>query len=175
MPSLSPSLILADEPTADLDYIQVEEVLKVLRTLASGGRVVVVATHDQRLLSLADHVVELVPDVHSSAPPQRVRISAGDVLFEQGSWGDLIYVVQDGEVDIVALRSDGSEEPLNVVGPGGYFGEMGPMFNLPRSATARARTDATLVGYNTRDFRLLTTSGGVRAATAADDVPGGAE
>ena len=102
-----------------------------------------------------------------------MRISAGDVLFEQGSWGDLIYVVQDGEVDIVALRSDGSEEPLNVVGLGGGYGE-GPI-NLPRSATARARTDATLVGYNTRDFRLLTTSGGVRAATAADDVPGGAE
>ena len=69
--ALSPSLILADEPTTHLDYIQVEEVLKVLRTLASGGRVVVVATHDQRLLSLADHVVELVPDVHSSAPPQK--------------------------------------------------------------------------------------------------------
>ena len=134
--ALSPSLLLADEPTAHLDYLQVEEVLKVLRTLASGGRVVVVATHDQRLLSLADHVVELVPDVHSSEPPQTVRISAGDVLFEQGSWGELIYVVQDGEVDLVALRSDGSEEPLNVVGPGGYFGEMGPMFNLPRSATS---------------------------------------
>ncbi len=174
--ALSPSLILADEPTAHLDYLQVEEVLKVLRTLASGGRVVVVATHDQRLLSLADHVVELVPDVgRSSEPPQTVRISAGDVLFEQGSWGELIYVVQDGEVDIVARRSDGSEEPLNVVGPGGYFGEMGPMFSLPRSATAWARTDATLVGYNSRDFRQLTTSGGVRATAQSEDLPGHTE
>ena len=34
--ALSPTLILADEPTAHLDYLQVEGVLKVLRELASG-------------------------------------------------------------------------------------------------------------------------------------------
>ncbi|CKL96466.1 glutamine ABC transporter ATP-binding protein [Mycobacterium tuberculosis] len=44
--ALDPPLILADEPTAHLDFIQVEEVLRLIRELADGERVVVVATHD---------------------------------------------------------------------------------------------------------------------------------
>ena len=56
-----PPLVLADEPTAHLDYIQVDGVLRLLRELAAPGRVVVVATHDERLLPLADRVVELTP------------------------------------------------------------------------------------------------------------------
>ncbi len=61
--ALDPPLILADEPTAHLDFIQVEEVLRLIRELASGDRLVVVATHDTRMLPLADQVVELVPQV----------------------------------------------------------------------------------------------------------------
>ena len=49
--------MLADEPTAHLDYIQVEGVLRLLREIADSGRIVVVATHDERLVPLADKVV----------------------------------------------------------------------------------------------------------------------
>jgi putative ABC transport system ATP-binding protein len=42
-------LILADEPTAHLDFIQVEEVLRLIREPASGDRLVVVASHDTRM------------------------------------------------------------------------------------------------------------------------------
>ncbi|MFA9566210.1 MAG: ABC transporter ATP-binding protein, partial [Acidimicrobiales bacterium] len=56
-----PPLIIADEPTASLDYVQVEGVLRLLRELAAPGRVVVVATHDDRLLPLADQIIEMVP------------------------------------------------------------------------------------------------------------------
>ena len=64
--ALDPPLILADEPTAHLDFIQVEEVLRLIRSLAEGERVVVVATHDSRILPLADRVVELTPEVAST-------------------------------------------------------------------------------------------------------------
>src|ERR1700739_2273469 len=40
--ALDPPLILADEPTAHLDFIQVEEVLRLIREIAGGGRIVVV-------------------------------------------------------------------------------------------------------------------------------------
>src|ERR1700741_5613592 len=59
--ALDPPLVLADEPTAHLDFIQVEEVLRLIRELASGERVVVGATHDSRILPLADQLVEMVP------------------------------------------------------------------------------------------------------------------
>src|SRR5271166_2497424 len=79
--ALDPPLILADEPTAHLDYLQVEEVLRLIRELATGDRVVVVATHDSRMLPLADRVVELTPAVSSTnRPPETVRLKAGEVL-----------------------------------------------------------------------------------------------
>jgi len=152
--ALDPPLVIADEPTAHLDYIQVEEVLRIVRELATEDRVVVVATHDQRLLPLADQVVELVPSIPmGQRNPERVELAAGDTLFRQGDWGELVYVVERGEIEILRERSDGSEELATVVTAGGYFGEIGPLYAMPRSATARARTDAVLVGYGVRDFK----------------------
>ena len=75
------------------------------------------------------------------------------MLFRQGDPSDLVYVVRSGEVVIYRERADGSEEPLDVVTPGRYFGELGPMMNLPRSASARAVSPAQLVGYSVREFR----------------------
>jgi putative ABC transport system ATP-binding protein len=152
--ALDPPLILADEPTAHLDFIQVEEVLRLIRELADGERVVVVATHDQRMLPLADKVVELVPQFAATdRAPERVSLAPGNVLFEQGTMGDLIYVVGDGELEILRERADGTEELLAVSTAGDYFGEIGPLFGMPRSATVRARTDATVIGYTVQAFR----------------------
>ncbi len=149
-----PPMLLADEPTAHLDYIQVEGVLRLLRSLADQGHIVVVATHDERMLPLADRVVAMtaVP-VSESRPPERVELAAGQVLFEQGDRGDLVYMVEEGEVEVVRLRSDGSEEVRARVAPGRYFGEIAPLFGLPRSATARATSPTVLTGYTLRDFR----------------------
>ena len=113
--ALDPPLVLADEPTAHLDFIQVEEVLRLIRELATGDRMVVVATHDSRILPLADRVVELVPDFASTdRPPDTVQLEAGEVLFEQGTMGDLIYVVSEGELEIVRELASGGEELLKV-------------------------------------------------------------
>ena len=161
--ALDPPLLIADEPTAHLDYIQVEEVLTLIRDLASGERVVVVATHDTRMLPLADRVVELVP--HTDADehePETVTLEAGETLFEQGTMGDSIYLVSTGEVELIRELAGGGEEVLKVVGADDYFGEMGPLFALPRSATARARTDTTVVGYSVQGFRELLGSIGSR-------------
>ncbi len=161
--ALDPPLVLADEPTAHLDFIQVEEVLRLIRELASGDRMVVVATHDSRILPLADRVVDLVPDFTSTdRPPETIQLSKGEVLFEQGTMGDRIYVVSEGELEIVRELAGGGEELLKVATRGEYFGEIGPLFHLPRSATVRARTDATVVGYCVQAFRERLGAGGVR-------------
>jgi putative ABC transport system ATP-binding protein len=161
--ALDPPLVLADEPTAHLDFIQVEEILRLIRELASGDRMVVVATHDSRILPLADRVVELVADFASTdRPPETVQLEAGEVLFEQGTMGELIYVVSEGELEIIRELASGGEELLNVAAGGDYFGEIGPVFHMPRNATVRARTDATVVGYTVRAFRERLGAGGVR-------------
>jgi putative ABC transport system ATP-binding protein len=148
-----PPLIVADEPTAHLDHIQVEGVLRLLRELAAPGRVVVVSTHDDRVTNLADRVVEMVPKSDGEGSLERVRLTAGEVLFEQGSRGHLVYVVDEGEVEILRMHGDGSEELIAVIGPDTYFGELGPLLQLPRSATARARTDCVLTAYPLARFR----------------------
>lgn len=161
--AMDPPLVLADEPTAHLDFIQVEEVLRIIRELASGDRIVVVATHDSRILPMADRIVEMVPEFASAdRPPETISVEPGTALFEQGTMGDLIYVVKTGELELVRELAGGGEELLKVVMPGDYFGELGPLFHLPRSATVRARTKATVVGYPVRAFRERLGAGGVR-------------
>jgi putative ABC transport system ATP-binding protein len=149
-----PPVVLADEPTAHLDYIQVEGVLKLVRGLADDGRLIVVATHDERLIPLADRVVQLTPRAAGDAhEPVRIELAAGDYVFGQGDRGDLVYVVDEGEIEIVRTRDDGSEEPVGVMRPGEYFGELAPMFGLQRSASARAAGRAVVTGMGVRDFR----------------------
>jgi putative ABC transport system ATP-binding protein len=150
----NPPVILADEPTAHLDYIQVEGVLKLVRELADDGRLVIIATHDERLIPLADGVVNLTPRADTSPrEPEVVHLESGQVLFKQASRGDLVYTVDEGAIEIVRARDDGTEEKLAVVGPGNYFGELAPMFGLQRSATARAVGATVVTGYGLRDFR----------------------
>jgi putative ABC transport system ATP-binding protein len=149
-----PPVVLGDEPTAHLDYIQVEGVLRILRQLADDGRVVIVATHDDRIIPLADRVINLTPRADTeSREPERISLAPGATLFAQGDTGELVYVVESGTIEIVRQRDDGTEEAVASVKPGNYFGELAPMFGLRRSASARA-VDATVVtGYALRDFR----------------------
>ncbi|HET7855607.1 MAG TPA: ATP-binding cassette domain-containing protein [Gaiellaceae bacterium] len=152
--ALDPPLLLADEPTAHLDYIQVESVLELLRSLVADGRIVVVSTHDERMIPLADRVVAMSP--HTPAREDqitRVDLTAGQFLFRQGDPGDLIYTVEDGQVEIVRDRADGSEEILGRIAPGDYFGELAPIFGTRRSAGARALSDARVVGLTPVAFR----------------------
>jgi putative ABC transport system ATP-binding protein len=152
--ALDPPVILADEPTAHLDYIQVEGVLTTLRDLADADRAVVIATHDERLLPLADRVVELSPRVARAAKGEVNRsLEDGDVLFRQGEPGALVYTVESGLVQLVRQRDDGGEVVVSEVGAGAYFGELAPTFGLPRSATARAVGPTVVTGFPVGEVR----------------------
>jgi putative ABC transport system ATP-binding protein len=149
-----PLLIVADEPTAHLDHIQVEGILRLLRDLAAPGRIVVVSTHDDRVTQLADRVVEMAPHFSDSdRPPEEVTLSAGDILFRQGERGDLIYHIESGLLEVYRELADGGVEVLAQIEPGNYVGELGPILNLPRSASVRAVADAVVIGYTVRAFR----------------------
>ena len=152
-----PPLVVADEPTAHLDYMQVEDVLILIRDLAAPGRLVVVATHDDRFTPLADRVVELVPRKDEPEPEvRRVLLEAGEIVFEQGEVSDLVYVVEEGLVEIFRRRADAGEEVMVEHGPGAYFGEIGPLLRLPRTASARAKVPSRLTGLGPREFRRWT-------------------
>jgi putative ABC transport system ATP-binding protein len=143
-----PPLVIADEPTAHLDYVQVEGILRLVRSLAAPGRVVLIATHDDRLTKIADRVINLVPE---AAPPPlepvTVTLDAGEVLFHQGDASDLVYVVDSGAVENFRVSPDHHDAHIATIRPGAYFGELGPLLGMPRNASARASEPAVLTGY----------------------------
>ena len=149
-----PPLVVADEPTAHLDHIQVEGILRLLRDLASPGRIVVVSTHDDRVTQLADRVVEMAPHFSDAdRQPEEVKLAAGEVLFRQGERGELIYHLETGLLEVYRELADDTTEVLARIEPGNYVGELGPILNLPRSASVRALEVSVVTGYTVRAFR----------------------
>ena len=71
------------------------------------------------------------------------RLAPGDFIFEEGEMGDLAYVVVSGTVEVCKL-SGGSYVKLQELQVGAMFGEMAIIENSPRSASARAVTDAVV-------------------------------
>ncbi len=55
-----PAVVMADEPTGNLDSLTGEDILKLLRQTADAGQTIVMVTHDARSASYADRVVRLV-------------------------------------------------------------------------------------------------------------------
>ena len=55
-----PEVVLADEPTGNLDSATADAVLELLRGLARAGKTIVVVTHDRDIASRADRMVTLV-------------------------------------------------------------------------------------------------------------------
>jgi putative ABC transport system ATP-binding protein len=151
--ALDPPLLLADEPTAHLDYIQIEGVLQLLRQVADDGRTVIVATHDERIVPLADKIVGMSPRPRERGEITEVRLRCGEVLFRQGEAADLVYVVEEGEIELVRSLVGGGFEVLTQHGVGEYFGELGPMFGLPRSARAHATRPSRVTGLPLSEFR----------------------
>jgi putative ABC transport system ATP-binding protein len=146
-------LILADEPTAHLDYVQVESVLALIRELAVSGRLLVVATHDDRLTPLADRVIDLSPTPSAATGTREIRLVAGELLFEMGDHSDFVYVVEEGEIELYRPLADEGEELVGRRGPEEIFGEIGPLLGMPRSTSARATTDTALTGLGPQEFR----------------------
>jgi putative ABC transport system ATP-binding protein len=149
-----PPVLLADEPTAHLDPLQVDGVLALLRTLAGAGRTVVISTHDDRLRPLADVVIDLGQAGRGDIAAPAIELAAGEVLFEEGTRGHLIYVIEKGQVE-VTRREGASTKVLARLGEGEHVGDMGALFQRPRSATVSAVGPATLRSYSSMQFAAL--------------------
>ncbi len=91
-------------------------------------------------------------------------LTEGQVLFQQGDWGELIYHVESGLLEVYQEMADGSVEVLAQVAPGNYVGELGPILNLPRSASVRALEETVVIGYTVRSFRQINPHHAVREA-----------
>lgn len=84
-------------------------------------------------------------------------LAKGEIVFNQGDPGDELFIVKDGQIAIYAPSEDrpGQEKPIRIFRHGGVLGDMALVDGQPRSLSARAETDATVLVLGGSDFRRL--------------------
>ena len=75
----------------------------------------------------------------------------GEPIVSEGEVGECMYIVQQGEVEVVVTQPEG-EVQLSVLGAGEPFGEMALFTRQRRSATVRARGKARVMTIDKRGF-----------------------
>jgi len=85
---------------------------------------------------------------------ESVSVQAGQLLMEEGSPGDALYVVQDGTFE-VSKRLGQREVTIDVCKPGDVIGEISLLEQTSRSASVRATTDSQLVKISQAAFEQL--------------------
>ena len=91
------------------------------------------------------------------------RHRAGDVLMLEGEPGDEFYVIVDG-----TIRIEHGDRAVRSMTPGGFLGEIALVERRPRSATATAESDVTVLALRQHEFdRLLQTMPGVHRRVRA--------
>ena len=90
-----------------------------------------------------------------AAAAQERMFSAGQEIFREGDPGDGLYVVMEGLVEISGVINDAQRQVLTQVAPGGVFGEMSVIEQLPRSANATAVMTTRVLHISRAEMQAL--------------------
>jgi CRP-like cAMP-binding protein len=101
---------------------------------------------------------------------QILECPQGTRLIELNSQGETCYIIASGHVRISRPASSDSpvEVPLNLLGPGAFFGEMAILTNTPRSARATCEVDCILLELTRQGIEELATAEPTFKAVLAD-------
>jgi CRP/FNR family cyclic AMP-dependent transcriptional regulator len=83
------------------------------------------------------------------------ELGAGTVVFKEGESGRELYVILDGEVEVLRRSKRGHETRVAILGPGDWFGEMSVLDVLPRSATTRVLAPTHLLRLTAHELDTL--------------------
>jgi ABC-type multidrug transport system ATPase subunit len=138
-----PPIIIADEPTGNLDSKTADSVFGLFNDLVAQGKTIIVVTHDSGLAKrthrtalitdgeiVNEFVVKAMPTLSQDQLLQATRSAktlhyeAGSMILSEGSNADAFYVVAKGMVEVVLPRQNQSDVIALELGPGKYFGEM---------------------------------------------------
>jgi ABC-type lipoprotein export system ATPase subunit len=138
-----PSIILADEPTGNLDTRSAETVLQLFESLAKQGKTILIVTHDPSITQRTDQTIilsdgEIIDPIVARALPylshpqmlaatkqaEKRKVAPGNVIVKQGEAIEHFFIIVNGEVDVVAETKSKKEMKLARLGPGQFFGEV---------------------------------------------------
>src|SRR5207248_530845 len=154
-----PPLLVADEPTGNLDSGNAEAMIELFDQLVEGGKTMVMVTHDNdlaargtRTVVVADGLVvnEYVRRALSKLDLDQLGLAAshlrretypaGSVIIRQGDPARDFYIITAGVVEILLDQPGGAELVVNRLGSGEYFGEIALLRGGARRNTVRAST-----------------------------------
>jgi ABC-type lipoprotein export system ATPase subunit len=138
-----PPVLIADEPTGNLDSKTAATVFALFNQLVAEGKTVIIVTHDSSLARHA-HRTALIADgeivneyVAKALPnltPQQLlaathklkprQYEPGAMILVEGKNSDAFYIISKGTVDVILPRANQSDVVALQLGPGKYFGEM---------------------------------------------------
>ena len=171
-----PPIIIADEPTGNLDSKTSERVFSLFEALVAGGKTVLMVTHDgdqarrvKRTIVIADgEIIEeyLSRTFPSLTQPQLVWVTSklkqekylpGSVIIQKGEAADKFFIVTKGYVEVHLHIPGGQELVVSRVESGQYFGEVALLHGGPRMVTicAAPDTDVEVAVLNKSDFNQL--------------------
>ena len=86
---------------------------------------------------------------------REVRFGPGEVIFHEGDPAHEMFVVLDGEVEVMKKSRKGRLQRVAILGPPDAFGEMSIIDVQPRSATVRTLAPSRLLRLSTEDLDHL--------------------
>jgi ABC-type lipoprotein export system ATPase subunit len=180
-----PPILVADEPTGNLDSRTSEQIIQLFEGLVSEGKTILMVTHDEDQARRVDRTVilsdgEIIDEYLARALPtlnQDLMLKAthqletrtytpGQPIITHGSGQNEFFVLVEGEVNVYLPHPDGGEIYVDTFRPGEYFGEMEPLWGIKSRATIRAaRTNEVKVIVLDRDefIDLMAASEATRA------------
>jgi ABC-type lipoprotein export system ATPase subunit len=171
-----PPILMADEPTGNLDSHTAEVIFGIFESLVQQGKTVIMVTHDSSLARRVNrtfliHDGEIVNEYLARALPllsaqqmlmatkqlEVLHYEPGATILSEGSRADNFYIVTKGRVEIALKRPGGGDVVVFRPGPGEYFGEVELLRGSQNIATARAVADAPveLVALDRSEFTAL--------------------
>jgi ABC-type lipoprotein export system ATPase subunit len=158
-----PMLIIADEPTGNLDSKTADAVFKLFESLVAEGKTLVMVTHDgalarrvKRTVVIADgevvneYVAKALPSLSPSQmlevshKAQKVHFAPGETILQLDAPGNLFYIVTNGRAEVMLKRPNGTDIVADVIKPGQYFGELSLLSSKRTNASVRTMPEAPL-------------------------------
>lgn len=103
-------------------------------------------------------LVDLLPDVGAEALADASdrsvirQYQAGDVVIREGEPADAFFIIASGSAEVVRETQAGAPAQLATLGAGDYFGEIGLLRSVPRTATVRAATELQTIVLDREAF-----------------------